>query len=187
MRKSLFFWCSYFLLHAAACGGNVTSGPEGSETGGAGGAGGAAASSSSSGQPIVCVPKENGAGGFTQPTCADLDRLVITDPVVLDESGDGAVTPGEKVTIQAKLVDVSGLGFNWYPAVRFETAAPTVTVTSDAQFYAIGACQELDVQAFASIDPATPKGTLVEIVARVAMLNADCPDAFSIEVPIEVF
>ena len=165
-----------------------------SETGGTQtGAGGAAASASSSGgvggaggaTPCVPQPKDPGAG-FTEPTCADLAVIIVSDPVVKDDSGDGKVSPGEGVTVHVRLSEIAGKGFNAYPGVTFTSELATVSDPGSAQLYAILACQVDELVTHLVMPAGVAKGTVVNVKAQVSMLSTACPDAYAITIPITI-
>lgn len=192
MKKALVLVCS--CLSLAACGGEVTlaSAAAGASVGeggrggaGGGGEGGGGADAGGGGSAtIVCVPQPDGAGGFTQPTCADLGGLVVAAPFVTDADGDGVVSSGESALIEASLSEVAGVGFSWYPGVLFQSDDPAVEIEGQDWYYAIFACQTHPVKAQATFN--VPSGTKVTITARVSMLNHDCPEAYAIDIPITV-
>jgi hypothetical protein len=122
-----------------------------------------------------------------QPTCADLDRIVLVDPVIAaDSDGDGLVEPGETATITVTMRDISGYGFNWYPGVIFTSDSPSVGVSADTWYYAILPCGELAATATVKVDPAMVPGKTALIRASVNMLNGDCTDTFTVEIPLAV-
>lgn len=164
---------------AEASGGSAGSVPSGgASSGGAGGTGGAV--------PEECTPKGGGEGGFQQPTCDDLSGLSVTDAVVTDASGDGKLSPGEKLTIVASLNETAGEDFMWYPGVRFVSASESVTVKENDWYYGIAACQTQPVSATGEISPSAKAGTVVTVTARVGMLNEECPNAPALEIPISI-
>jgi hypothetical protein len=183
------------VLFVAACGEVVVSSPADSRSPGGGGSTGvvvassavsATGSASSGAGGGTCVPQPEGAGGFMQPTCADLAVLAVAHPVLTDADGDGQIEVGETATLQVSLDEIAGVGFSFYPGVLFETTTAGVTVSATDWFYAILPCQTDAVSAQITIGSDVPPGTLVTITARVAMLNHDCPDAYSIEIPFTV-
>lgn len=185
------------LLATAACGEVVVSDSPSTGAGGSTGAVVAAttvtsASSASSGNGSggaggsTCVPQPEGAGGFMQPTCADLAVLAVSHPVLTDADGDGQVEVGETAVLQINLDEIAGVGFNFYPGVNFTTTTAGVTVNHNDWLYAILACQNVPVSAQIAIGSDVAPGTVVTITARVAMLNNDCPDTYAVEIPITV-
>jgi hypothetical protein len=70
--------------------------------------------------------------------------------------------------------------------VIFETADPGVTVSSEATFYAIFACMTFPASGRVELASSIAPGTIVKVTARVGMLGQDCPDAYAIDIPIEV-
>lgn len=134
----------------------------------------------------MCVPKDEPPSGV-QPTCKDLDRLVLgTSSVTGDTDGDGFVEAGETATLTVMMQDISGLGFNWYPGVEFSTKSTVAGVQSDTWYYAILPCTELAATGTIKVAPDAAPGTVVTIRAQIAMLNQTCPDALAIDVPVKV-
>ena len=163
---------------SSATGGSAATG--GSESGGTGGAiggsgGAAGAGTGGTGGAAECV-EQMGSGGFTQPECSDLDRLVVQNPR-LDPSG--GITPGSKATFRVDLTDVSGYGFDYYPGVDFESDTQGVTVT-DEQFFAVLPCGTNETLSNVEIDSTVPSGTEVTITATVMMLNQQCSGTDSV-------
>jgi len=204
LRAPLFAVSAILLLATAACGEVIVSAPGDSPTPGAGGstesivasssiASGVVTSASSTsggeggagagGSEVVCVPQPEGSGGFTEPTCEDLAVLAVSHPV-LDDAGQLEV--GKTAYLHLNLEEIGGVGFNFYPGVLFETTTAGVTVSSNDWFYAILPCQIDQVIAAITVDNNVAPGTVVMITARVAMLNHDCPDAYSITIPLMV-
>jgi hypothetical protein len=197
MKKTVLLGLS--IVFFTACGGGVVISPETDPGNGAGGAGpstsaastgtgstGPATGSSSTGTPAECQPKPDGMGGFMQPTCADLDVLTLSDPVITSADGDAALSPGESATLTVNLNEVAGVGFSYYPGVTFKTFDPGVAVKSEDWLYAILPCQSYPMNAYIELASDIKPNTVITIVAQVAMLNQDCPDAYAIKIPIEV-
>lgn len=161
--------------------------PPASSGGGNGGTSSSGTSSSTSGGPsAVCVPVEE-MPPWMQPTCADLDRLVLVNPEISnDTDGDGLVERGEKASLTVVMKDVSGRGFNWYPGVEFASKGAAVSVQADTWYYAILQCGELPTTGTIEIAPDASPGTTVMVRAQIAMLNEKCTNAFAIDVPINV-
>jgi hypothetical protein len=146
----------------------------------------AGSSSSSSGGTAVCVPDED-APVSPEATCEDLDRLVLENPSFSnDTDGDGKLEAGETATLTVTMRDVSGLGFNWYPGVKFKSFDPNITVAADTWYYAILPCTEMPATATITVPPDLPVGTEYAIQAQVAMLNHECPDTFTLGIPAVV-
>jgi hypothetical protein len=159
---------------AAAGGGNGTS--SSSSTG---------LSSTTGGAAAVCTPKDDGP--FSEPTCKDLDRLVLLNPSISgDTDGDGLLEAGETASLTVVMKDVSGFGFNWYPGVNFASKHPLLGVDANTWYYAILACTEQPATATIKVAPDAAPGTVVTIRAQIAMLNNECPDAFTMEFPVKV-
>jgi len=147
---------------------------------------GSSSSSTSGGTEVVCVPKDQDPTPG-EPTCKDLDRIVLVDPVIAgDTDGDGLVEPGETATITVTMKDISGYGFNWYPGVLFASPSQTVEVSADSWYYAILPCGEQPATATVVVDPDVTPGKTVMIRASVNMLNAECMYASTIEVPVNI-
>lgn len=160
----------------AACGGEVV-GPSPSST--------TSSAQGGSGGAPVCVPADGGNAPL-QPTCADLARLAVGQPALADASGDGKLAFQEKGTLKVVLSDTSGRGFNWYPGVRFSSAAISIDSNGLDQFYAVLPCGSMEASAGVSLLTPYPKGTVLKVQAQVSALDLDCPEAPAIEVPVEV-
>jgi len=122
----------------------------------------------------------------TNPTCEDLSVLAISSPQVIDEDGDGVVSAGEGATIQVSLDEIAGEGFSMYPGVTFESDDPGVVLTGGDWFYAIFACDSYVTAIHAEVASDVPAGTVVNITARAAMLNQECPAAPSVKIPLTI-
>lgn len=189
-------------LSLSACGGSVltgagvtsssgTSGSTGDEgedsgTSGTGGTGGTSGTGGT-GESAPCVPQpDDPDADFAEMTCADLDLMTVRNPVLHDAGSDGQLSAGESATITAHLDEIAGKGFYWYPWVKFSSDNPAVEVESSAQLYGIMACQSVEVSAQITVAASVPPGTVVHVEAQVASLNKDCPEAFSISIPVEI-
>lgn len=162
-------------------GGNQTS--SGSSGTGSSGTG---SSGTTGGTGTMCVPVDD-VPVTSNPTCKELDRIVLVDPVVeADSDGDGALEPGESATLTLTMKDVSGLGFNWYPGVQFASEDASVGVQADTWYYAILPCGEQLATATIKVSPDVMPGKTVTIRAWVDMMNANCTGTFAIEVPIKI-
>jgi hypothetical protein len=173
-------------LGAVAC---VTRVEVPSESGGtstgAGGAGGASATGG--GDPTPCVPQpDDPDAGFTPATCADLAVMKVSDPVVIDDSGDGKVSPGEGAVIHVNLSEIAGKGFSYYPGVTFTSDLAMVPDPGAGQLYAILACQVDDLAAHIVVPSSVAKGTVVHVKAQVSMLGATCTSGDSVTLSIKV-
>ncbi len=169
-----------------ACSNEVVIEPENDN--GAGGSGGAssAMSSGSTGGGSTCVPTDPST--MVEWTCKDLEGLVLTGPVISgDDDGDGYLEPGESATLRITMKDISGLGFNYYPGVNFESSNPKVTTTAESWFYAILPCTEQEATTTIKVLPDVPSGTNVNIRAQVGMLNQECPDAFAVDILVPIY
>lgn len=149
-----------------------------------GGVAGAAGLGGTGGGTAYCEPSTGGAGGFRQPTCADLDGLTVSNGRVSDDGGDGRVSPGETVTVQFDLNETSGHDFMFYPGVHVESPSAGVDISGNDWLYGIFACSSVPLSASATMDPGLPRGTQVRITGRVGMLNRDCPDTDQAELII---
>jgi hypothetical protein len=183
-----------------AGGGFATGGSAGgtSSTGGAGSAGSAGATSSggASGTPgsagaagtgaAECVPQEDVSWPPLEAACEHLWVLDVSNPIVIDQNGDGVVSPGETAEIRVELSEVAGYGWNMYPGVDFTSDHPGVSVKWYDWYYAIFACQTHPAGANVVVAKDVAPGTQVTITARVAMLGAECPLARSIQIPLTI-
>lgn len=179
-------WMTVVLVSAlAGCGGVVVeTTPEGTS----GSSSSGSSSSSSGGVPATCEPQAQGSGGASlQPICSDLAVMNVSDPVFVDDGGDGSLSAGESGTITVKLNEIAGMGFNFYPSVTFTSDELTIEDTGSAQFYAILPCSSMDATARVSFlkKPSTTPSTAT-VKAQVSALGLDCPAAPSISIPISV-
>ncbi len=164
---------------SSSTGGNASTGSSGTGSSGTG-------SSGTGGTTNVCTPKDDGTVS-SEATCKDLDRLVLVNPSITgDTDGDGLLEMGETASLTVVMKDTSGLGFNWYPGVNFESADAAVGVEADTWYYAILACMELPATATIKVAPDVLPGTVVNIRAQISMLNHECPEAFTLEIPVKV-
>jgi hypothetical protein len=156
-------------------------------TGSASGSGGAVAGTGGSGGSAPCVMQpEDPDAGFQQPTCADLDGMAVSDPKLVDDSGDGKLSPGEGAVLHVKLRETAGKGFFAYPGVAVTADVPGVTTSMPDWFYGILACQVDDTSAQITVASSVAKGTTVHLKAQVAMLGKSCPGAPAIVVPVVI-
>jgi hypothetical protein len=70
--------------------------------------------------------------------------------------------------------------------VKFESDNPDVTISEDDWFYGIFACESYATGGSGKVGANVAPGTVVELTARVAMLNTDCPSAPSTSIEIVV-
>lgn len=133
-----------------------------------------------------CMPVTAGAGGFVEPTCADLGVMTVTTPSLTDDSADGKLSYLEKATLTVQLNEVAGVGFNFYPGVRFTSESISIPAPDNAWFYAILPCQSNEASTPIELLTDLPKGTIAHVKAQVAMLGADCPEAPFIDIPIQI-
>lgn len=169
------------------CGGHVVaedggSGGSGTDNAGGGGAGGAAATTTTE----CVVQSTDPNGGWVEPTCDTLSAMIVSNPSIQDDSGDGKVSPGETAIVTVDLHETTGVGFYSYPNVIFSSDVAGVTVTNEAMLYGIGPCDTYPMATLVTVGAGVPKGTVVHIGAQVAMLSLECPDAFAITVPLQV-
>jgi hypothetical protein len=153
-----------------------TGGSGGIATGGSGGSAGAP----------ECVPNTGGTGGFVEPTCVDLGALTVSDPYIVENDGDGVISPGESVVIKVTLHENSGDDMMYYPGVEFTTDNPLATASNNGWLYGIFACSTSEVSSGLLIDPAMPPGTVINVTAHVAMLSSECEGTNSITFQVEV-
>jgi hypothetical protein len=174
------FWGAWVAVQLAGCGGR-----EASNLGARGEGGGVPAidageprkdARAEADAPSACVV---GDAGFTvEPDmCAGLSVLAIARPTIVDDSGDGTISPGEGASLLVSVQEIAGKGFAWYPGVTFTADRPDVEVMFDDWRYAILPCTEESFSAVAKFSASIPRGTPVHFVARLASLNRDCPDA----------
>lgn len=123
----------------------------------------------------------------TNPSCADLSAFTLADPKVEDDSGDGLVSAGEGATISVVIRENSGKGFMAYPGAKFSTDHGGASIAPDTWLFGIAGCETAVLSAYATFSNDITKGTVVNVTAKVAMLNGDCPDTSSLVIPIEVF
>ena len=100
--------------------------------------------------------------------------------------GDGVVSPGEAFDLQVVLREVAGIGFGWYPGVKFDSSHAGVTLSETDWFYGIFGCQSYDVGAQGKVDASVKPGTVVMLTARAAMLNTECPAAPALQLTLTV-
>jgi len=178
---------------AAGAGGSVAAGGAvavggGTSVGGASGSGGSGGGSAGSGGSGggECVPKGDGWNSDPNPGCDDLDVLAIESPTLVDDGGDGSVSPGEGFSLKVVLREVAGVGFGMYPGVKFESDQPGVSVQENDWYYGIFACASYDASAKGQVDASVKPGTVVTLTARAAMLNTDCPGAPALKIQLTV-
>jgi hypothetical protein len=155
-----------------ATGGGVSTG--GAATGGAGGV----PSGGTAGAP--CVPRDI---VYYPDTCADLSRLRVADPSIVDDGGDGIVSPGEGFTVEVWLEDVSGYGYFMYPYVAF-MGQSGLFVGDPQYFYAVPQCDAMPASTHVDVSPYLNPGMTLYLTAQVAALNTECPDAPSISIAV---
>ena len=172
--------------------GASTGGSAGASTGGTAGASSGGTAGASTGGTAgsagagTCVEQTGGSGGFTPPTCADLDVMTVSNAKLDDAGGDGSISAGEAFTVTVDLNEVAGIGYNYYPLVAFESDTAGVTVSDGEQYFAILPCQTLESHGQGKVDASVVPGTVVTLVAKVATLNESCANTHFIEVPFTV-
>jgi len=172
----------------SSVGGTSAGGSTSVDAGQAGGSGGASTGGSAGagwedGGLGVCTPAAGGSGGFEEPTCADLDGIVVSTPVIKD--GLVTVSPGETVHLSVQLREVAGQDFMYYPGVSFTSDHPAVELTGD-WLYGIAACTSVELTATATFSDTIEPGTVVTISGQVAMLSEPCPGASSTSISVLV-
>ncbi|MDI3285580.1 hypothetical protein [Polyangium sp. 15x6] len=155
----------------------------GGGSGGAGGSGSGGGGSGSGGGMCVPGPEEPSP---VQPSCADIAGLALGQATVKDADGDGLVKAGEAATISTSLIETAGKSFFGYPGVVFTSTTPGVEVGDAFWFYGIFACDAMSADGYVKIGGDVAPGTVVTVTARVGILHEDCPDAYAIQMPIEV-
>jgi hypothetical protein len=118
--------------------------------------------------------------------CADLDVLAVSDPVIVDQSGDGKLSPGEGASLSVTLNEVAGIGLSWYPGVKFVSDDADVTIKETDWYYAIAACKSYEVLATIQVAPNAKPGSIVRLTAQAAMINVDCPRAPALVIPVMI-
>ncbi len=166
--------------------GGAAGAPSGGGAAGAPSGGGAAGAATGGAGGAECVLKGEGWPSGTEPTCADLSVLSIDTPVVTDGGGDGSVSAGEAFDLKVVLREVAGVGFGWYPGVKFESDHPGVSLSGTDWFYGIFGCSSYEVAAQGKVDASVKSGTVIELRARAAMLNEECPSAPSLTLKLTV-
>ena len=151
-------------------------GGEGGALGGEGGAAGGACTVQGDGDPTV------------GDICAGLDHLAVTLLEITEEDNDGRITIGEVFTTTFELRDVSGFGFDHYPGVTYEVepAGIAVSPTSDFAAYALHPCESMQSGTRLVLGSTIGPGTMIEVTARAAALNQDCPNAPSQTIRVTV-
>jgi hypothetical protein len=120
--------------------------------------------------------------------CPELrERLVVTDPIVEDEDGDGRFAPGDRLRVTVSLTDRSGYGFNDYPGLDLDSVDPSghSEQIGGNQFYAVLPCQSMPVTGSLTLSKDIPRGATIRVVARVTALSG-CEGADTLVVPIVV-
>ena len=134
-----------------------------------------------------CVVQQGASWGTgLQPTCADLDVLTVSDPVILDQSGDGKLSPGEDASLRVNLNEVAGVGFLWYPGVKFASDDANVSIKDNDWNYAILACTSLEILATIHVALSAKPGSIVHFTAQAAMISTDCPHAPALVIPVMI-
>jgi hypothetical protein len=158
----------------------------GGTSSGSSGSSGTGSSSTTGGMTTACVPVEDPPIS-PNPTCKELERLILDNPILEgDSDGDGLVEPGETATLTVTMKDVSGLGFNWYPGVVFESGDPAVGVQADTWFFAVLPCGEQPATATIKVSPDVKKGQTISLRARVDMMNGNCAGTSALDIPLKI-
>lgn len=158
----------------------------GGNSSGSSGSSGTGSSSTTGGMTTVCVPVEDPPIS-SNPTCKELERLILVNPIIEgDSDGDGLVEPGETATLTVTMQDVSGLGFNWYPGVVFDSGDPAVSVQADTWFFAVLPCGEQPATATIKVSPDMKPGQTISLRARVDMMNGNCAGTSALEIPLKI-
>jgi hypothetical protein len=171
-----------------ACGGSVEIGDDDEPSGAQGGAGGTAdATSSSSSDLGGGDPGQGGAGGGggdgggggqVDPHCEGLRDVFLGGMEVVDASGDGVWSPGERAVVWVTLGISNPEGFFSYPGVRVSTTNPYVVPVGDPSSFLFGITPEtpatlpIELEAMDVLEP----GTTFVIEAVVTSLPGDCTD-----------
>ena len=150
--------------------------PKGGDDASTGGVAGDTSDDTGGARPCV-VQDGGGFGTGLTPTCADLEVLTVSDPVILDKSGGGKLSPGEDASLRVSLNEVAGRGFSWYPGVSFVSDDASVSIKSSDWYYAIAACTRYQPTAVIHVSSDAKPGSIVHFTAQAAMMNSDCPSA----------
>jgi hypothetical protein len=174
-----------FLASLTACGGTSTKRTHPEGTGGDAGAGGSG-EGGATGEPACAVDPK---GDPMADGCAELERLVVENPTLVEGSnGDGRLTVGEMVEVSFALRDTSGLGYNAYPGVIFDVTPPGIAAepTTDFNSFALLPCDSVIASVRLVLGQTIGPGTVIEVTARAAALNQDCPNTNSRTVRLTV-
>jgi hypothetical protein len=118
--------------------------------------------------------------------CHSLDGLVLENPRIVDDSGDGVLSPGEHATLVVTWRETKGIGASWYPGVRFTSTSRSVVVGADDQRYAALACHAEDLHTELSIVPDAALHTRIDVTAQVIMIGRECPLGASLAITFSV-
>jgi hypothetical protein len=118
--------------------------------------------------------------------CHQLDTLVVEHPVLTDDSGDGVLSPGEGADLAVTWRETEGLTVSWYPGVVFSTDTPNVTLSETDWRYAVLGCHVEVMHTRVGLPADVASHARIVVRAQVAMVNVDCPSAFTLEIPIVV-
>lgn len=175
------------LSMVAGCNGTVVS-ENGAGGDGAGGSdtGGETSTADTTTSSTLCVEQPTDWDNLPPQNCETLTSLIVANPALTDDSGDGSVSPGETATLAVDLVETSGYGMFSYPLIHFTTDNPAVTASNEAMLYGIGGCGVFTLNTLITVSASIPKGTKINVYAQVGALNLDCPDAFTLTVPVQI-
>jgi hypothetical protein len=135
---------------------------------GAGGAGAAA----------ECVRRED-PDANSEPwreACESL-AMVVSDFELVDESGDGRLSPGESAGLSVMLRETSGYDYYRYPGVEFSADDPRVTFGpygSGSYLYGMHGCDSGRMSVTVSFGADLMPGTAVVLTAQPAALHQAC-------------
>jgi hypothetical protein len=164
---------------AIAAGGSQTSGGFGPQA-----TGGSTSNSSDAGTCVV-----HDLSILSTDGCAELARLVLRDARVTGPTTSNRIMPGDTVSISLTVSDASGLGYNMYPGAVFASDVSGVTFDQGGHSfnaYALLGCQSVEASTTVHIPGNLAPGTVVNVTARAASVNVDCPGAPAIVIPITV-
>ncbi len=155
--------------HAGVAGATPSAGGAGEEAGAAGasdqllgGAGGA---------PERCEPVD------PNPQCVADRQMTLTPLVLVDESGDGHLTPGESFVVKSQLTNPGPESHNYYPGVVFsvDTAGVTPTEGDWHDLFALFAEQSQSFELAFELSSAVEPGTLISIEVTPSGINPQAP------------
>jgi hypothetical protein len=145
------------------------------------------------------VASEDGGADDCSPTgepyatafeCSQLDPMTLSDPRIIDATGDGQIAPGETATLTVRLTETSGTDFMLYPGVAVTSDNAGVTIYPSVYwYYGIWGCDSVEPEMDLSFDPSIEPGTVVVLTLRVSASypgGEACTETASIQVEFTV-